>query len=481
MRSEPLTGTEYLDSIRDGRSIIVNGTQVGSPLEVASLASTARTYARLYDALHDEEQSELLTREGESGARTHRFFLPDKTIRGLVASRDAIAHWQRSVHGWLGRTPDYKAAIFGMLGVCADAFGEYAENARRWHDRACRGTLFMGHVISSHRFTYLSDFNADLSIVKETAEGIYLSGVKGVATSVMYTHFSFLAHSNLEHRGGRYSLVCIVPTNAPGFKIASRRPYAGKDFAHPLAARFDENDAIVVLDSVFVPYENILVFGATESARGIFASMGFSQRYSLHSCTRLATKMDFIAGLLVRLADLDSDTSPGMVQLTGEIMGYRHLFWSLSEAMVRDPRRVNGYLVPSPEASLAYRNIVSLVYPELRKRILEHLRGRLIFQPSSEADLQHSVNGSFQAKAGTETGNKISLIDALWDVSGTEFGSRHELYELNFSGGIEAIRKEIVASADFSGLGEFLRTLIDEYLVECSAPEQASTVSPHKA
>ena len=42
------------------------------------------------------------------------------------------------------------------------------------------------------------------------------------------------------------SITCVVPLNAPGVSIWSRKPYekyAVSEFDNPLASRFDENDA----------------------------------------------------------------------------------------------------------------------------------------------------------------------------------------------------------------------------------------------
>jgi hypothetical protein len=39
------------------------------------------------------------------------------SLEEQVAGRDAIAEWARITYGWLGRSPDYKAAFLGTLGA----------------------------------------------------------------------------------------------------------------------------------------------------------------------------------------------------------------------------------------------------------------------------------------------------------------------------------------------------------------------------
>jgi len=54
----------------------------------------------------------------------------------------------------------------------------------------------------------------------------------------------------------------------------------------------------------------------------------------------------------------------------------------------------------------------------------------------------------------------------LWDAIGSEFGSRHELYERNYGGNHEAIRAEILAAQEATGLTEAYRHFADECLAE---------------
>ena len=48
----------------------------------------------------------------------------------MIAQRDAIAAWARITYGWLGRSPDYKAALLNTLGANAEFYGKFAGNAR---------------------------------------------------------------------------------------------------------------------------------------------------------------------------------------------------------------------------------------------------------------------------------------------------------------------------------------------------------------
>src|SRR5437762_2735742 len=105
--------------------------------------------ARLYDALHDPALQPVLTcpTDTGSGGYTHRYFRAPASAEDLVAARDAIAAWARLTYGWMGRSPDYKAAFLATLGANAEFYAPYQDNARRWYRAAQERVLFLNHAL----------------------------------------------------------------------------------------------------------------------------------------------------------------------------------------------------------------------------------------------------------------------------------------------------------------------------------------------
>src|SRR5262249_18194015 len=134
-RMLPFTGKEFLESLRDGREIWIYGQRVPDVTTHPAFRNPARMLARLYDALHEPAQREVLTCPPDpgSGGYTHRFFRAPSSAEELVAARDAIAGWARLTYGWMGRSPDYKAAFLATLGGNADFYAPYQANARRFY------------------------------------------------------------------------------------------------------------------------------------------------------------------------------------------------------------------------------------------------------------------------------------------------------------------------------------------------------------
>src|SRR5262249_16128066 len=192
----PMTGKEFLDSLRDDREVYMYGERVRNIVEHPAFRNTARMLARLYDALHDPQKKPVLTTETDtgSGGCTHRLFLGDRTHRfarvgrsgeEMVGARDAIAEWARLSYGWMGRSPDYKASFLGTLGANREFYAPYQENSLNWYRFAQERCYFMNHAIVNPPVdrSRPPDESADvfLHVEKETDAGVVVSGAKVVA------------------------------------------------------------------------------------------------------------------------------------------------------------------------------------------------------------------------------------------------------------------------------------------------------------
>ncbi|WP_316045211.1 4-hydroxyphenylacetate 3-hydroxylase N-terminal domain-containing protein, partial [Escherichia coli] len=80
-----------------------------------------------------------------SGGYTHKFFRVAKSADDLRQQRDAIAEWSRLSYGWMGRTPDYKAAFGCALGANPAFYGQFEQNARNWYTRIQETGLYFNH------------------------------------------------------------------------------------------------------------------------------------------------------------------------------------------------------------------------------------------------------------------------------------------------------------------------------------------------
>ena len=483
MEEALLDGARYLASLRDGREVYIYGERVGEVTEHPAFRNASRSIARLYDALHDPRFRDALTTTDAWGNRTHKFFKPSYSAQELLQARDAIVTWARFSYGFLGRTPDYKASFMASLAANPEFYQPFEESARRWYHKYASQGLFLNHVlvnppVDRRRPVHEVD-DVFVHVVRERDDGMVVAGAKMLATGSALTHATFVAQNSATHldpeKGKDFALVFIAPMDTPGAKLICRSSYeasAHSAFDHPLSSRFDENDAVLLFDNAFIPWENVLVYRDTERANSFYAGSRFLNRYNLQSGARLGVKLDMMAGLFAKgIAANGTDAFRGVQAALGEIIAWRHLIWALTTAMCLDPEPApGGSVVPKQEHALTLRLFATQCWPSVRQTFQKFLGGSLILTPSSFRDLKNPdlrpLLDKYYRGSTSDAEQRIKLFKLIWDAIGTEFGGRHELYEINYSGNHEQVRLDVVNQARKRGLLNDFTGLVEGCLAE---------------
>jgi 4-hydroxyphenylacetate 3-monooxygenase len=493
------TGKEYLASLNDGRVVWINGKPVKDVANHPAFRNSARMIARLYDSLHDPAKQDVLTIpiDNGSGMRTHRFFQAPRSISEQVAARDAIMEWARMTYGWMGRSPDYKAAWFGTLGRDREIYQDFLPQADRWYDTVRERVPYFSHAIVHppvDRHLPHEQSDVYVRVDRETDAGIFVSGAKVVATGAPMTQYIYVAFNGLVmHKEKRFSPIFIVSPGDPGVKLICRSSYefnAGvvhRPFDAPLSGRFDENDTILILDQVFVPWENVLMYGVENSNRFV-AQLGLDGRNLMHGCARLAVKLEFLCGLLIKAVEIAGTSDfRGIQAAIGEAIALRHTMLSLSDSMVYAGEQWAGdYYKPNYAACLAYRNLYADAYCRIRNIINKSVAAGLIYLPSGVADFEQPelrpyLDKYLRGSNGITAIERVKLLKLLWDAIGSEFASRHELYEINYAGSYEQGQLDAYNDARKTGLMKkmtgFVETCMDEY--DEKSWRAAGLIDPH--
>jgi 4-hydroxyphenylacetate 3-monooxygenase len=67
---------------------------------------------------------------------------------------------------------------------------------------------------------------------------------------------------------------------------------------------------------------------------------------------------------------------------------------------------------------------------------------------------------------GYKAEDRTKLMKLLWDAIGTEFAGRHELYEINYGGSTEEIRRYVLFGAQALGTADKLKGFAEECMAE---------------
>ena len=316
--------------------------------------------------------------------------------------------------------------------------------------------------------------------VKETDEGVVVRGAKMVATGSAFSNYNFVSyHGSAPIKKEEYAISFFAPMNAPGVKLICRPSYEfmaatiGSPFDYPLSSRFDENDAVLVFEDALIPWENFLIYGNLEIA-STYHLTGFIWRALIQGCTRLAVKLDFLAGLFIKTVEATGTIEFRGIQASiGEILAWRNMFWSLTDAMCHNPvPSAGGSVLPNIEAASAYRILSNQAYPGDQGDHREPDRRRADRAPVELARLE----GAGAAPAARpvlprlerlrRAIDKIKLVKLLWDAIGSEFGGRHELYERSYSGSHELTKLECYWMAQGDGTVDRIKGFVEQCMAE---------------
>jgi 4-hydroxyphenylacetate 3-monooxygenase len=454
---ELLTGDAYLESLRDGRTIWIDGEKVDDVTTHPAFRNSARSMAMLYDALHDPQTRDALTAVDDLGIRTHRFFMPSRSTGELLDAREAIATWSRMSYGFLGRTPHYKASFMAGLLANPDFYDPFADNARAWYRRYASSALFLNHVLINPPIDRSKPVHemedVFVHVVRETDAGIVVTGAKMLATGSALTHATFVAqNSAVQLEPGKaedYALVFIAPMDTKGVSLVSRPSYeraARSPFDNPLSSRFDENDAVIVFQDAVIPWENVLVYRDVKKATAFYPQSSFVNRYTLQAGVRMAVKLDLMIGLF-QLAVRTNGTSDfrGVQAAVGEVVNSRNAVWGLTTAMCNDVTPFgDSYVVPRLPYAATMRMLMASVWARVHELLETNLGGSPLVAPSSVRDLltpePRPVIDRFYRGGSSSAVERVKLFKLIWDSMGSEFGARHELYEANYSGNQDQMR-----------------------------------------
>jgi 4-hydroxyphenylacetate 3-monooxygenase len=332
----------------------------------------------------------------------------------------------------MGHSPDHEASFLGTLGTDVEFCDPFQANARRWYRESQEKVLYWNHAIThpcvDRNRQPDKDAEGFVHVEEERDNGLIVSGAKLVAAGSAITHMNLIAHHGIMLKKKEYALICTLPTGVPGMKLICRPSYSmmsagmGNPSDGPMSSRLDENDTILILDRVLIPWENVLVYGDLEKANTFFQRSGIPRRSMFQGCTRLAVNLDFLAGLLLKARDTkDPRDRGGVDSRLGEVLAWRLTMWALTDSMAHNPQPwTGGTVLPDGNADLAYRWFMTIGYPRVKSIVEQMMR-------------------------------------LIWDAIGPEFRSDHELNEIYFGGNHQAILAEILAAHDATTLTESYR------------------------
>ena len=333
------TGTEYLESIRDGRRVYCGGELIDDITTNPKTKGYASEIARYYDIHHLPENEELLTFIDEDGERRATHWLLPKSKEDVIKRRKYHEFWNRTFKGGIFCRPP--------CGMNVVMFAQ-VDDPEPWEENS---TLHDGHSLAQNirdQFARLKKYDHSISpmfldvqfdrgrddamaetpmlqLIGKDDEGITVRGWKAIGTGIAFANELLIGNLWRPGQTAEQTVYALVPVNSPGLSIFCRPSNATPDadpFDRPLATIGDELDGMAYFDDVFIPWANVQHLGNPKHAQ-LYPQRQFDWVH-VETQIRHAVNAEVMVGLgLLITSALGTNTQPGVASMLADLIRFR--------------------------------------------------------------------------------------------------------------------------------------------------------------
>jgi 4-hydroxyphenylacetate 3-monooxygenase len=474
------TGAEYKKTLQDGRDVYYLGERIDDVTTHFSTAGGIDTIAEIYDRQFDEQGRNVLTYVRDDGVRVTASYLIPRTKEDLVFRREGIKYVARQTWGTHGRGIDMIATLpigmYASLPSFQKHSPEFAENIPRYIGHLEDNNIHLAEtIVDPQGFRARATGTAaeaqpperaTARIVKESDEGIWISGIKGVGTAAPQANELILGsfHPPLDEE----SFWVFVDANSPGLRMFCRevvhRP--GTDsYGHPLTSRGEETEALVAFDNLFVPRERVMALRKRELHTVNFYNV-WARWEHWYTFIRIVAKAEMYAGLAQLIVDtLELEDVPVVRQRVADVFefalilqGMQHAAEELAFPSEHDVMTPQHNIVTAGR-SYAQHNLPWILH------ILQDICGQGLILRFNERDLETPAAFGKNLSWFLDTRNipareKNLIMNLVWDVTASEHATRSKLFEESNALNVPFLKERLYGEWDRSELLQDVRHFI---------------------
>jgi 4-hydroxyphenylacetate 3-monooxygenase len=476
------TGAAYVAGLRDGRAVFLDGERVEDVTKHPAFAEPIRRIAETYDRAAAAPEVTTAV-DPATGRRLGAMWLIPRSAEDLAVRQRVHRFWAEASYGLMGRTPDHVACVLTAFAAWRQLFDRggrrFGDNVVRFYERARDEDLYLAYAIVPPQVDRTAPAHRHPEpflhpgVVRQRDDGIVVRGCQAIATSAAMADWLFLSYITPLVPGDEdYAISVVMPMNAPGLRLHPRRPFAAQAtsvFDYPLSARFDELDVTVVLDDVFVPWEHVFIHRRVDLVNAQFHETPSHTLANFQSLVRFAVKCRFLAGLALRLAEVQRAEGQPVTQaaLGGDVAALAAMFEAIVHAAARFPLISEGVARPGPAFIYAGMSLQRRLIVDLIRAIRELAGGAFQALPSSEAAFTSPQTRAdterYYASAAAPARERVKLLRLVWDFVGTEFGGRQLQYEMFYSAAQPVVNARMFRAYDWSAATALVDRCLAEY------------------
>ena len=299
---------------------------------------------------------------------------------------------------------------------------------------------------------------AALTIEEETDEGMVVSGKLALHTSSPYAEDVLItSREELPAGSGRFPWL-IVPVNDPGVKVIARSPSAHHQnrFLSPLSSRFDELDAQMWLDKVFVPRNRVFT---AEPLFNLNSRHGLGAWLYWHQVYGWLAKAEVTLGLALSVTEVMGlkENAQAIEQLTDILIEVQMLRSCITAAELDPETSFSGYAVPNM-LHVASASVHALKVRQRLSEVLRMIPGSSLVNAPVDTDMMDEemaagIEESYGGGGYTAL-QRSALLQLTWDHTGSSMDAREAAYELHSNAGLnglEGARADLVRGLQRTG------------------------------
>ncbi|MBI5147028.1 MAG: 4-hydroxybutyryl-CoA dehydratase [Thaumarchaeota archaeon] len=429
------TGQEYIQSLR-GRKLTVYlfGELVKDPVDHPMIRPSINAVAETYDLAAREEQ--LASPMSKiSGKHVNRFLHIAESAQDLVLQNKM----QRKLGQLTGTCFQRCVGMDAINSLHSTTFEIDEKHHTSYHKRLLEFIKQMqeeNFVIGGAMTDVKGDRSrapheqADpdlfLRITKRTKDGVYVKGAKAHQTGCINSHWIIVMPTvRLTEKDKDYAIVGAIPADAPGITyIYGRQSCDTRSMEEGDIdagnSKFAGQEALMILDDVFIPNDKIFMDGEYEFAAMLVERFTCYHRRSYVCKTGLG---DVLIGASAAVSDYNG--IPDVSHIRDKLVEMTHLNESIyatgiASSYQAQEMKSGVWLNDDMLANVCKHNVTR--FPYEISRLAQDIAGGLVVTIPSEQDFKHPVAGPLLKKylvgrKGVDVENRIRVLRLIENMT----------------------------------------------------------------
>lgn len=463
------SGAEYIESLR-GRDLKVYylGQRIAEPVDHPVIRPSINAVAATYDLAL--EHPELATAVSSlTGERVNRFLHICGSVEDVVRQN----HMQRELGRRTGTCFQRCVGMDALNALYSVTYEIDEQHGTRYHARlkqfiemAQRQNVVIGGAMTDPKGDRSkaphaqADRDLFLHVIDRNKDGLRVRGAKAHQTGCINSHWLIVMPTmRLGEQDRDFAVVGAIPVDAPGITYIYGRQSCDTRAMEPGDidqgnARFSGQEALVLFDDVFIPWDRVFMDGEHE-----FAAM-LVERFTCYHRRSYVCKSgvgDVLIGAAGTIADYNG--VPAVSHIRDKLVEMAHLnetiyATGIAASHESKPTKSGAYLCNDLIANVCKHHVTEI--PFKLGRIAQDLAGGLVATAPSEQDLRHEELGPLvkkflQARGGVSAENRLRILRLIENMTLGRNAVGYLTESLHGAGSPQAQRIQIARQMDLEG------------------------------